>query len=228
LRTADQFSTNFCKFSSEHLPLLGKSNLTKSLDKIQNLLPLGYLYLIILGIVKESLYYYQLDINILRYSSIMDILISPIADLTTEPIILIAVLFLIALSILLQYVFSRNSHKEWVQKFVNQKKSGKVLSKEEIKATISRVFVVFCMTALSSFFFGLGIGNGMKLVKKIKTDKLMYNHKISFESDKSEEVHLFDNNSSYYFYLTKGNQNIKIAPAGSIKSIELINNKKLK
>ncbi|TDE18405.1 hypothetical protein [Dyadobacter psychrotolerans] len=202
--------------------------MTTNLDKIQNLLPLGYLYLIILGIVKESLYYYQLDINILKYSSIMDILISPIADLTSEPIILIAVIFMIALSILLQFLLSRNSHKKWVQKFIGQKDSEKVLSKEEIKATISRVFVVFCMTALSSFFFGLGIGNGMKMVKKIKTNKLTYNHKISFDSDKTEEVCLFDNNSSYYFYLTKGNKNIKIAPVGSIKSVELINNKKLK
>jgi hypothetical protein len=202
--------------------------LTNNLDKLQNLLPLGYLYLIILGIVKESLYYYQLDINILKYSSIMDVLISPIADLTSEPVILVAVIFMVALSILLQFLFSRNSHKKWVQKFLSQKEAEKALSKEEIKATISRVFVVFCITALSTFFFGLGVGNGMKVVKKIKTNKLTYSHKISFDSDKTEEVYLFDNNSSYYFYLTKGNKNIKIAPAGSIKSIELINNKKLR
>jgi len=202
--------------------------LTNNLDKLQSYLPLGYLYLIILGIVKESLYYYQLDINILKYSSIMDVLISPIADLTSEPVILVAVIFMVALSILLQFLFSRNSHKKWVQKFLSQNEAEKALSKEEIKATISRVFVVFCITALSTFFFGLGIGNGMKVVNKIKTNKLTYSHKISFDSDKTEEVYLFDNNSSYYFYLTKGNKNIKITPVGSIKSIELINNKKLK
>ena len=49
------------------------------MEKIKNLLPLGYLYLIILGILKESILYNQLDINILKYSSIMDIMISPIA-----------------------------------------------------------------------------------------------------------------------------------------------------
>ncbi|HEV7380043.1 MAG TPA: hypothetical protein VGN64_09635 [Dyadobacter sp.] len=202
--------------------------MTTSLDKIQSLLPLGYLYLIILGIIKESLHYYQLDINILKYSSLMDVLISPIADLTSRPVILLAVLILVALSLIFQFLISKNSHRRWAQKFVGQKESDTVLTKEEIKSKISQTFLGFFIAGLSSFFFSQGLSDGRDLIKKIESNTLTYNHKISFDSDKSEEVHLFDNNSSYYFYLSKGNKNIKIAPVGSIKSVELINNKNLK
>lgn len=52
----------------------------KSIEKLQNLIPLGYLFLVVMGILKESVYFYQLKINILKYSTIMDILISPIPD----------------------------------------------------------------------------------------------------------------------------------------------------
>jgi hypothetical protein len=64
----------------------------KYLEKIQGLLPLGYLYLIILGLLKESILFYQLGVNILKYSSITDILISPIADMASSPILIIIII----------------------------------------------------------------------------------------------------------------------------------------
>jgi hypothetical protein len=42
-------------------------------ENTQKLLPFGYLYLVVMGILKESIYYYQIGINILKYSTIMDI-----------------------------------------------------------------------------------------------------------------------------------------------------------
>ena len=48
------------------------------------------------------------------------------------------------------------------------------------------------------------------------------------QSGESEEVHLVDNNSIYYFYFSKGNKNIKIAPIGTVKNLEIIDNKRLK
>ncbi|SFC98008.1 hypothetical protein SAMN05421780_1169 [Flexibacter flexilis DSM 6793] len=34
----------------------------KEFEKLQSLLPLGYLYLVVLGILKESVFFYQLGI----------------------------------------------------------------------------------------------------------------------------------------------------------------------
>jgi hypothetical protein len=65
----------------------------KNLENLQTYLPLGYLYLVILGIIKESIHFFQLGINILKYSTLMDVLLSPIADLMSHP--LIFVLFIV-------------------------------------------------------------------------------------------------------------------------------------
>ena len=67
----------------------------KNLEKLLQFLPLGYLYLIILGILKQSLLYNQLGVNILNYSSVMDILLGPIADLTANISLIIAVIMIV-------------------------------------------------------------------------------------------------------------------------------------
>ena len=88
----------------------------KNIDKVQNLLPLGYLFLILLGIAKESIFYYQLGINIVRYSSIMDILISPVAAITSNPIFFITVLILFIFSFKLPQILLKNEDKKGLHK----------------------------------------------------------------------------------------------------------------
>ncbi|QHC84396.1 hypothetical protein AS589_06150 [Empedobacter brevis] len=83
-------------------------------EHLQRLLPFGYIYLVIMGIIKESIFYYQLDINILKFSSIMDILISPIAEITAHPFLL---LFFIVL-VLLLYFFKKYSLNHPEKKFI--------------------------------------------------------------------------------------------------------------
>ncbi|SEI41419.1 hypothetical protein SAMN04487995_0522 [Dyadobacter koreensis] len=198
----------------------------RPLEKFQSLLPLGYLYLIVLGIMKESLYYYQLNINILKYCSLMDVLISPIAELTSSPIIIYATLFLLAMSLILQTVLTKNSEKEWARKILGLKPTEIDLQKDEIKNIVIQQSIVFLMVALATFFVGIGLSNGEKVAKKIQNNDLSYDYKFNFESDKQEEVFLINSNSSYYFYITKGNKNLKIAPVGSIKTIEVTSSKK--
>ncbi|MFV8351923.1 hypothetical protein [Flavobacterium sp. XS2P14] len=83
---------------------------------VQRTLPFGYLFLVVLGIIKESIYYYQVGINILKYSNIMDVLISPIADLTSTPIILFGFTILILILSLASLLISKNFNKDWLKK----------------------------------------------------------------------------------------------------------------
>ncbi len=48
---------------------------------IQDYLSLGYLYLVVVGILFDAIFYGILGINIIHYSSILDVLLSPIAFL---------------------------------------------------------------------------------------------------------------------------------------------------
>ena len=112
----------------------------KTLEKIQNLLPIGYLYLVLMGILKESLLYYQLGINILKYSTIMDILISPIADLTANPVLLgPAVILFFILPFLIIRFLSAKSNKKWVQKISGLKNGAEALTVEHFKNHFSSI-----------------------------------------------------------------------------------------
>ena len=194
---------------------------------IQKLLPLGYFFLVVLGILKESVFYYQIGINILKYSTIMDILISPIATLTAHPIILVAFLILVLGSYAFPILIANQSHKKWVQKLSFQK-DKEALGDQEVGKHLTEKFIKLLAVVLLSFFLGIGIGEGLGLTEKIMIDKLEYGRKLTYNTGESEEIYLISLNSVYYFYLSKGNKSIKIAPIGAIKYIEFTKNKMLK
>ncbi len=196
-------------------------------ESLQKILPFGYLYLVLMGILKESVFYYQIGINILKYSSIMDILISPVATITAQPIILLALIIIIIFCYALPKFLSKLSNRKWIQKTFGLK-SKDDLSSEVIQERITDLFIKYLAVGLLAFFLGIGIGEGVSLSKKIKSNNLVYKHKLNYSSGDSEQVYLINTNSVYYFYLAKGNKAIKIAPIGAIKSIELTDNKMLK
>lgn len=194
---------------------------------IQKILPFGYIYLVVLGILKESIYYYQIGINILKYSNIMDILISPIADLTSTPIILLGFTIFISVIFLTSLYISKNFNKDWVKAKLRSKKPLSDITEDEVKTHYSKVFVGMFAFGLLSFFIGIGLGSGGKLAKKIANNELTYDYAMTFGDNETKEIYLIGSNSSNYFYVEKGNKNVKISPVGAIKSLEIIHNKRL-
>lgn len=198
----------------------------KYLEKIQGLLPLGYLYLIILGLLKESILFHYLGINILEYSSITDILISPVSEMTSNPVLIIITIIIIAFFLIFQSVLVKNSHKSWARTILGKNRFSSDATKEEIRKVILPIFILFIPLELLALFVGLGIGEGRILAKKIDNNELRYEQKVNFNSGESARIHMIDLNSSYYFYVTEGSKNIKIAPIGTIQNIELLKTKK--
>ncbi|MEO7975829.1 hypothetical protein [Flavobacterium sp.] len=204
----------------------------RNIEKLQTLLPLGYLFLVILGIIKESVYYYQLGINIIPYSSIMDILISPIATITSHPIFMIAIILIFIVHYQLPKLLLKYDHKKWVQKAFELKKTSieakSLLPEDEIKNEYVIISIRTLCSILISLFLGFGLGGGYFLSEKIEKKELKYDYKLNYSTGESEDVFIINSNSVYYFYLAKGNKAIKIAPVNSIKNIELIKNRMLK
>ena len=54
---------------------------------IQEILSLGYVYLLVLGVISDVIFYSFFDLKIVAYSSILDILLAPIGILTESWII---------------------------------------------------------------------------------------------------------------------------------------------
>lgn len=202
----------------------------RNIDKAQNLLPLGYIFLILLGITKEGIFYYQIGINIIRYSSIMDILISPIAAITSHPVFLITIVAVFIFFYNLPQILLKNEHKKWLHKmFGTENESTAItnLSDNERKDYYTTISIKFLSIFLLSLFLGYGFADGKITSERIRGNKLHYDFKMNFNDQIAENVSIIGSNTAYYFYLSKGDQNIKIAPVGSIKNIEMIKNKML-
>lgn len=188
---------------------------------IEKIIPFGYLILVVLGIVKECVYYGFIGINILKYSNLMDILISPIADITSHPIILITLL-LYVLSIYLCFSYAaKKEHKNWVKKLINVKQDEE-LTRSQFEIRLSDKFLSVILFTIMSFFLGIGLGNGHLVSQKIADNKLKFNHSLTFNSGETRRVSLVGSNSANFFYVEKGNNNVKISPVGAIKTIELL------
>ncbi|MGC4042017.1 MAG: hypothetical protein QM710_14830 [Flavobacterium sp.] len=193
-------------------------------ENLQKILPFGYLYLVTMGILKESVFYFQIDINILKYSTIMDILISPIATLTANPVVLIGITVFILICYAFVAFLSKNRSKKIIQK-MSSLKNYDGLKEEDINKHYTNLLIAVIAMGTLSFFLGIGLGSGSSLSGKIKKDKLHYDQKLNFNTGETKEIYLIDNNSTYYFYIVKGNKNVQIAPIGAIKNIELIDTK---
>lgn len=193
-------------------------------DNLEKLLPFGYLFLIIMGILKDSIYYHLFGINILKYSTIMDILISPIAEFTSNPIILFAIISMFVLHYFLPSYLLKNKEKKFIQKSFELKPTD-LLSIEEAKNYYNGIAIKFLAAFLLSFFLGYGFAGGYMGRQKIKNNDLDYIYKLDFNEGDTKEVYLIGNNSLYYFYLIKGDKHIQISPVSSIKNIEMTKNR---
>ena len=197
----------------------------KSIEKLQTLLPLGYLFLVTLGIIKESVFFHQIGINILEYSSIMDILISPIATLTSNPIVLAAIIMMFAFYVYLPKLLYKHHHKKWVEKAFELKKiKEESLDEVTLKNRFVEIAIKNLCVILLSFFLGFGIAGGHYTSQRIKDNKLKYGYKLNYSTGESEIIYKIGSNSVYYFYVAKGSSLVKIVPVNAVKSIELIKN----
>ncbi len=180
---------------------------------IQGILTLGYLYIVILGILGEALYYSQLGVNILNYSGITDILLSPISKITSNFYLLGSIIFIVI--ILLSTLNSANTP----EKKAKLKKRLKINPGNESRTL--DLMVIFLSVFLFSFYVGLDMGRGSKTSSRIKSGDLTYSDKVIFISSDSVSAKIVGVNSSYLFYITEDRpSSVKISPTNALKYFE--------
>lgn len=190
----------------------------KSLQEYQGILSLGYVYLIVMGILKESLYYNQLDINILEYSSITDVLLSPISGLTGNG----STLFIFFGALIFVFIapgwLAKKRDKKWFNKVFTTDKNSSVL---ELRKAIQQTFLIMLSIGLLAAYIGFGHGRGVKIANQIAKKNLEFNDILSFSDRRIKTVSLLGKNGTYLFYVEKGESDIKITPihSGLVQSI---------
>jgi hypothetical protein len=193
-------------------------NKVKNFQEIQGFLSVGYIYLIVMGILNETLYYSQIGIDILDYSSILDVLISPISRLTSSISRLIIFIIIVFFAFKLPNILAKYRDKNWFKKLI---KFEIELTKDEIKSSLLKTFLFIIAIGLFGFYVGSGIGKGFRMSEKIENGEIEFNDQIKFISGDESEVEIVGTNSMYLFYLEKDNKSVQITPiSGIIKSIE--------
>lgn len=185
---------------------------TSNAISFQDALPLGYLYLIVLGIVSDSIYYGILGINIMSFSSVLDVLLSPVSQITENYIITLIIIFIPLFS----YFYSW-----WMQKITSKKKKETNKPKSGANLSPFQIWLVFTAFCIFGAFVGMGIGKGLATSKKMASGKLEVKHKITFNDGKTQSVHILGNNSAYIFFVGNEEKSPSITPIqGNIKKIE--------
>jgi len=180
---------------------------------IQEYLSLGYVYLILLGLTTEVIYYKFLGVSILNYSSILDVLIAPLNILTRDAklfFFVLTLLFVITFSVikLVPKVHNWSKRFSWYHRMYDMEKlDAKYLKKTEVKDVI----FVFAMM-LFGIFLGLSVGSAQKMQERIAKDNLKVTHSISFQNGGKKKVKIVGQNSGYIFYLEKGDKEVKSSP----------------
>ena len=192
---------------------------------IQEYLSLGYIYLIFIGMISDVVYFKFLGINILSYSTILDVILTPINIVTDSKKGLFALIILLILAYYLvkfPYRFHlKYREKNWYKKLYRNNiekmdKSYAVLNGKAQGVTMYALFV-------AAFFFGTGLGKGPKLRSKIEKGEIELSHIIKFSDNELTRVKIVGQNSSYLFYLLENEKKISVSPiAQNIKEIREI------
>ncbi len=171
---------------------------------IQDYLSIGYLYLLILGIVSDSIYYGILGINILSYSTVLDVLLSPIVRLTSNLAFPIVIIIIPAISYALLKIVQKLNEKKTTQLSM----PGFMSSNKNL--TLG--WIGFSAWLVFSAYMGYGLGGGFKIKGMLKNGDLTIDHRIHFHDQEPQEVKVIGNNSDYIFYILKDSKVVSISP----------------
>ncbi|MEB3345615.1 hypothetical protein U6A24_09100 [Aquimarina gracilis] len=186
---------------------------------IQEYIYLSYLYLLILGTLSYSIYYAFLGINIINYSNLLDILLSPIVIITKDIMTPIAMGVYIVSGVLL-FLFLEKRTKKSLQNNIPAEKEIKL--QKQYQSFKNAKFLIPIIGTFA-FYLGYAIGGGYKLNNRIQTGDFEVNRLIEFSNGETQEVKLLGLNNQYIFYVHKGEKQVITAPiSGNIKRIKKI------
>ena len=193
---------------------------------IQELLSLGYIYLLVLGVFTDTIYYSFFGLHIIAHSDVLDILLSPIAILTENLIIPIFIILGCLLTYFIRIKVSPKLHakkrlKESYRKNRDIEKLDELYSKKPAFTELVPTFalVIFCS------FIGLRVGSGGKLKQRMVEKTFSYKTVITFQNSEQVNTAIIGQNSLYVFYVEEGEDKLTIAPIS--QNIKLISEREV-
>ncbi|WP_299681853.1 hypothetical protein [uncultured Tenacibaculum sp.] len=205
------------------MEISNENKINSSKYGVQDYMSIGYVFLLILGVINQTIFYGFLNINIFEYTSVLDVLLSPVAILTDRWIIFVTAVILLIVMVgyfeLMKKFYARLAKKEKYQQGKKKEQIDKILSNLNRKYSI----IPFLLFALACMYLGLGFGTGQKTKDRINNFDYTYSNEIVFDDGEKKKVKIIGKNSLYIFYVTKEDTHVNIAPIdGNIKLIKEI------
>lgn len=187
---------------------------------IQDYLSLGYIYLLLLGITTDSIYFGFIGINILEYSTIVDVLLSPIIYLTKSLAFPLVIIITPILSIIVISFLNKKEERKKAKPLMG-KMEAVHWTKNKVSLKPNKLLILFVAVIIFSAYFGYGLGGGKRMQERLQTGDFSMNHHLIFNDGEELDVYLIDHNSLYVFYVTENSRSVTVSPVESnIKKIE--------
>ena len=183
-----------------------------------------YIYLIVLGIVSDAIFYGIIGIQYLNYVSILDALISPFSLLTNswKLTLFLSIMFYLVYLYTTKWSFQlhkRNRTKKWYKKLYNVEKWDKLYKDIEDKKDVVPTMLVLFFVLFISLRLGMGIGTNIK----IKEQRLQPDYNLVFKDNSIKKIRLIGQNSSFIFYVENQEKIVSVTPlSDNIKQIKRI------
>ena len=195
---------------------------------LQDYFYIGYLYLIILGIVSDAIFYGIFGVSYLNYTTILDALISPISLLTNNWKISLFLGFMFWLMYLYftKWMFKLYAYlrvKKWYQKIYNIEKWDKKYEELAKKKSIipGMMFIFFLL------FVSMRTGMGIGMKQKYNSKEIIPNYTLVFKDNTKLDVRKVGQNSAYFFYFIPGEKVITATPiTDNLKQIKVLEKEK--
>lgn len=155
---------------------------------IQDYISLGYLYLLCIGLIKDTIQFMILDLSYLQFATVTDILLSPVEYATQNWKMPIAIAIFIGATV---FFIKRDKKRDFNALFM------------------------FVAVMILSFYLGTGVGAGFGKRNKINKEVLDTNYEVTFLNEKPQEVRMVRITSQYIFYVTPEDRKITVAPIPS-------------
>ncbi len=189
-------------------------------QSLQDYLSIGYLYLLVLEIISDSILYSYVGINIVDYSTILDILLSPVAYLTKGPLFAVIILVIpLATVLLTNYQIKQNRKK-------GKRSNQNLGTRQSLRLSPGILKIIAPAFIILSAYIGYALGRGVRLQDQVESGKIEVDHVLTFRDNEQLEVLLIGNNSQYVFFIEPGEKEVSVSPIpGTIKKITQIETK---
>lgn len=197
-------------------------NIQESKLGLQDYFYIGYLYLIILGVVSDAIFYGIFGVSYLNYTTILDALISPVSLLINnwKISLFLSLMFWLMYLYFTKWMFlfyKKLRTKKWYAKVYNIEKWDKRYEELEKKKNIipGMMFVFFLLFV--SMRTGMGIGMKYKYTNK----EIVPDHTLIFKDNSKLDIWKIGQNSAYFFYFIPGEKVLTATPiADNLKQIK--------